>query len=140
MSRIGSASGGASSFHPMPELQGLEGRVLQSGFWKTLTQRLTLSRALRIAALPPDADVLEVGSGGGSNAEVLLQRFAAGGSPPPTMPRDGQRSAFFPPPAAKLFLPMSHYSIQEVRAAIPEAGFARWWIHPKAHPEPAAQP
>lgn len=180
----------------MPELQRLERRVLQSGLWKTLTQRLTLPWALRIAPLPTDADVLEVGSGGGFNAEVFLQRFpgwrfTASDYDPEMVTltrtrlgRYGSRlrveqadattlafpdasfdvmismfvwhhvgdwrkalaesarvlrpggklllvdltSAFFPPPVAKLFPPMSHYSIRDVRIAIPKAGFARWRI------------
>lgn len=59
----------------MAELEGLERRVLRSGFWRQLTQRVTLPWALRFASLPDDARVLEVGSGGGFNAEVMLDRF-----------------------------------------------------------------
>lgn len=59
----------------MPEMQGLEKRLLQSSLWKALTQRVTLPWALRAGPLPEQADVLEVGSGGGFNAEVFLGRF-----------------------------------------------------------------
>lgn len=59
----------------MAELEGIERHVLRSGFWKVLTQRLTLPWVLRFADLPEQASVLEVGSGGGFNAEVFLKRF-----------------------------------------------------------------
>ncbi len=59
----------------MPEMEGLEKLVLKSRFWKGLTQRLTLPWILRFANFPAKAQVLEVGSGGGFNAEVLIHRF-----------------------------------------------------------------
>ncbi len=59
----------------MPEMEGLEKRVLRSGMWKSLTQKAILPWILRFADLPEDARALEVGSGGGFNAEVLLERF-----------------------------------------------------------------
>lgn len=59
----------------MAELEGLERRVLRSSFWRVLTQRVTLPWILRFADLPERASVLEVGSGGGFNAEVFAHRF-----------------------------------------------------------------
>lgn len=59
----------------MAELEGLERHVLRSGLWKNLTQCVTLPWVLRFADLPEKASVLEVGSGGGFNAEIFLERF-----------------------------------------------------------------
>lgn len=59
----------------MAELEGFEKHVLRSGAWKHLTQRVTLPWVLRFASLPQEAQVLEVGSGGGFNAEVMLELF-----------------------------------------------------------------
>lgn len=60
----------------MPEMQGLEKLVLRSRAWRSLTQRVTLPWVLRFADLPASARALEIGSGGGFNAEVLLRRFS----------------------------------------------------------------
>lgn len=57
------------------EMEGFEKALLRSGAWRVATQRLVLPWALRGAGLPATADVLEVGSGGGFNAEVLLEQF-----------------------------------------------------------------
>ena len=59
----------------MAELEGLERHVLRSNAWGQVTQRFTLPWILGFAALPEKAEVLEVGSGGGFNAEVMLERF-----------------------------------------------------------------
>lgn len=59
----------------MAELEGLERQILRSNLWRQLTQRVTLPWTLRFATLPDEAYVLEVGSGGGFNAEVMLDRF-----------------------------------------------------------------
>ena len=59
----------------MAEMEGLEKRVLKSGLWKNLAQRFTIPWVLRFARPPHQGVVLEVGSGGGFNAEVFLERF-----------------------------------------------------------------
>lgn len=59
----------------MAELEGLERHVLRSNAWGQVTQRFTLPWILGFASLPEEARVLEVGSGGGFNAEVMLERF-----------------------------------------------------------------
>lgn len=59
----------------MAELEGLEKVVLKSGLWRNLTQRVTIPWVLRFAQPPERASVLEVGSGGGFNAEVFLEQF-----------------------------------------------------------------
>jgi ubiquinone/menaquinone biosynthesis C-methylase UbiE len=59
------------------ELQGLEKRFCSSGLWRIATQRAVIPWIVSFTdnELPPDADVLEVGSGGGFNAETLLRLF-----------------------------------------------------------------
>lgn len=178
----------------MAELEGLEKHVLRSGAWKHLTQRVTLPWVLRFASLPEEAQVLEVGSGGGFNAEVMLELFpgwrlvatdydpemvelcaerlvrfgdrvevrqadAAKLALPDASfdivvsifvwhhvedwPRataecarvlrpDGRLvladfvAARLPAIVTKFFPPMSRYRLRDVRAALGEAGFARW--------------
>lgn len=180
----------------MAELEGLEKRVLRSDVWKRLTQSVTLPWILRFAALPEKAEVLELGSGGGFNAEVMLERFPgwrlmatdfdpemvelcarrlarfgdrvdvrqadAAKLPLPDASfdivisifvwhhvedwprataecarvlRPGGRlvlldfvAAHLPAIVARLFPPMSRYRMRDVRAALREAGFARWRV------------
>lgn len=57
------------------KMEGLERRLLMSGAWRLLTQRTVLPWVLRFADLPERADVLEIGSGAGFEAEALLDRF-----------------------------------------------------------------
>ncbi len=59
------------------ELQGLEKRFCLSGLWRIATQRAVIPWIVSFTdnELPADADVLEVGSGGGFNAETFLRRF-----------------------------------------------------------------
>ena len=59
------------------ELQGLEKRFCSSGLWRIATQRAVIPWIVSFTdhELPHDADVLEVGSGGGFNAETFLRRF-----------------------------------------------------------------
>ncbi len=60
------------------ELQGLEKRFCSSRLWRIATQRAVIPWIVSFTdnELPANADVLEVGSGGGFNAETLLRRFA----------------------------------------------------------------
>lgn len=59
------------------ELQGLERRLCSSALWRIATQRAVIPWIVSFTdnELPADADVLEVGSGGGFNAETFLRRF-----------------------------------------------------------------
>ncbi|HEX2267178.1 MAG TPA: class I SAM-dependent methyltransferase [Actinomycetota bacterium] len=59
------------------ELQGLEKRFCSSALWRIATQRAVIPWIVSFTdgELPTDADVLEVGSGGGFNAETFLRRF-----------------------------------------------------------------
>lgn len=59
------------------ELQGLEKRFCSSALWRIATQRAVIPWIVAFTdhELPADADVLEVGSGGGFNAQALLRRF-----------------------------------------------------------------
>ena len=59
------------------ELQGLEKRFCSSTLWRIATQRAVIPWivAFTDGGLPSEADVLEVGSGGGFNAQALLRRF-----------------------------------------------------------------
>jgi ubiquinone/menaquinone biosynthesis C-methylase UbiE len=57
------------------EMGGLEKRLLMSGPWRLFTQRLALPWILGAGPLPERAQVLEIGSGAGFNAETLLRRF-----------------------------------------------------------------
>jgi ubiquinone/menaquinone biosynthesis C-methylase UbiE len=59
----------------MPEMQGIEKRVLASRAWAAFSTRVVAPWVLRVGALPAEADVLEVGSGGGGNVEVFARRF-----------------------------------------------------------------
>lgn len=85
----------------MPELHGFERRVLQSGFWEALTKRTILPLTLKGIRLPESGDVLEVGSGGGFNAERLLESFpgwrlTATDFDPEMVARSAERLARFP--------------------------------------------
>ncbi|HEX2090129.1 MAG TPA: class I SAM-dependent methyltransferase [Actinomycetota bacterium] len=59
------------------KLQGLEKRFCSSGLWRVATQRAVIPWIVSFTdnELPDDADVLEVGCGGGFNAETFLRRF-----------------------------------------------------------------
>jgi ubiquinone/menaquinone biosynthesis C-methylase UbiE len=59
------------------ELQALEKRFCSSALWRIATQRAVIPWIVSFTdnELPADADVLEVGSGGGFNAETFLRRF-----------------------------------------------------------------
>ncbi len=59
------------------ELQGLEKRFCTSGLWRFATQRAVIPWVVSFTdnELPASAEVLEVGSGGGFNAETFLRRF-----------------------------------------------------------------
>ncbi len=59
----------------MPEMQGIEKRVLASRAWAAFSTRVVAPWVLRVGPLAGDADVLEVGSGGGGNVEVFARRF-----------------------------------------------------------------
>lgn len=59
----------------MPEMAGIEKRVLASRGWAAFSTRLVAPWVLRVAELPVHAEVLEVGSGGGGNVEVFARRF-----------------------------------------------------------------
>jgi SAM-dependent methyltransferase len=59
----------------MPEMQGIEKRVLASRVWAGFSTRVVAPWVLRVGSLPAVADVLEVGSGGGGNVEVFARRF-----------------------------------------------------------------
>ena len=60
----------------MPEMQGIEKRVLASRAWAAFSTQVVAPWVLRVGPLPDEADVLEVGSGGGGNVEVFAHRFA----------------------------------------------------------------
>jgi ubiquinone/menaquinone biosynthesis C-methylase UbiE len=62
---------------PVVELQGLERWFCSSALWRITTQQAVIPWIVHFARteLPSEADVLEVGSGGGFNAEALLERF-----------------------------------------------------------------
>jgi ubiquinone/menaquinone biosynthesis C-methylase UbiE len=59
------------------ELQRLEKRFCSSALWRITTQRAVIPWIVSFTdnELPAAADVLEVGSGGGFNAQTLLRRF-----------------------------------------------------------------
>jgi len=57
------------------EMAGVEKRVLRSAVWRELTRRTVLPWILSFGDLPARADVLEVGSGAGFNAETFLDRY-----------------------------------------------------------------
>lgn len=57
------------------ELQGFERWLLRSPAWRLMAQRVVLPWALAAGQLPESGEVLELGTGGGFNAEVLLRRF-----------------------------------------------------------------
>lgn len=59
----------------MPEMRDVEKRFLRSAVWRELTKRTVLPWVLSFGDLPSRAEVLEVGSGAGYNAETLLDRF-----------------------------------------------------------------
>lgn len=59
------------------ELQGFERWLLRSPAWRLMAQRVVLPWALAAGQLPESGEALELGTGGGFNAEVLLQRFPA---------------------------------------------------------------
>ncbi len=59
----------------MPEMHGVEKRVLASRAWAAFSTRVVAPWVLRAGQLPAEADVLEVGSGGGGNVEVFTRRF-----------------------------------------------------------------
>ena len=59
------------------ELAGLEKRFCSSGLWRITAQRAVIPWMVAFTdnELPGEADVLEVGAGGGFNAQALLRRF-----------------------------------------------------------------
>jgi SAM-dependent methyltransferase len=60
----------------MPEMEGIEKRVLASRAWAEFSTKVVAPWVLRAGPLPAEADVLEVGSGGGGNVEVFARRFS----------------------------------------------------------------
>lgn len=56
-------------------MEGFEKRVLASRAWAEFSTKVVAPWVLRAGSLPADADVLEVGSGGGGNVEVFARRF-----------------------------------------------------------------
>lgn len=56
-------------------MEGFEKRVLSSEVWRLTTQRAIIPWVAHFADLPAVADVLEVGSGAGYNAESFLERY-----------------------------------------------------------------
>lgn len=54
---------------------GVEKAVLSSRGWRAFSTRIVAPWVLRVATYPDEADVLEVGSGGGGNVEVFARRF-----------------------------------------------------------------
>jgi SAM-dependent methyltransferase len=56
-------------------MEGREKRALTSDTWRLVTQRAVLPWVLRFADLPARADVVEIGSGAGYNAEVFCDRY-----------------------------------------------------------------
>lgn len=59
----------------MPEMDGLERRALVSDAWRIVAQRGILPWVARFEDLPERADVLEIGSGAGFNAEAFAERY-----------------------------------------------------------------
>lgn len=59
------------------ELERLEKAFCSSRLWRLTTQRAVIPWVVAFSdnELPAEADVLEVGTGGGFNAEALLRRF-----------------------------------------------------------------
>ena len=59
------------------ELAGLEKRFCSSGLWRIAAQRAVIPWMVAFTdnELPAEAEVLEVGAGGGFNAQALLRRF-----------------------------------------------------------------
>jgi ubiquinone/menaquinone biosynthesis C-methylase UbiE len=57
------------------EMDGFEKWLLRTPIWRALTQYGVLPWVLRAGDLPDQAQVLELGGGGGFNAERLLGRF-----------------------------------------------------------------
>jgi ubiquinone/menaquinone biosynthesis C-methylase UbiE len=56
-------------------MAGLEKRLLMSTAWRLLIQRALVPGLVRFGQLPPVADALEIGAGGGFAAEKLLDRL-----------------------------------------------------------------
>ena len=56
-------------------MAGSESKVLRSQVWRELTRRTILPWVIAFGDLPSRANVLEVGSGAGFNAETFLDRF-----------------------------------------------------------------
>jgi SAM-dependent methyltransferase len=56
-------------------MHGIEKTVLSSRGWSAFSTRVIAPWVLRVTDLPEEAEVLEVGSGGGGNVEVFARRF-----------------------------------------------------------------
>lgn len=54
---------------------GFERAALQGRAWRVVTQRAIMPWVVRLADLPEDADVLEIGCGIGANAEAFCDRY-----------------------------------------------------------------
>lgn len=59
------------------EMEPRERRALESRAWRVVSQHAILPWVIRFADLPERARVLEIGSGAGFEAEVLLDRYPA---------------------------------------------------------------
>lgn len=86
----------------MPELEGPEKRALSSELWRVMAQRGVVPWISSFHDLPEQADVLEIGSGAGFNAESFLERhpgwrFTASDYDPEMVERCKERLARFGP-------------------------------------------
>jgi len=57
------------------EMEPLEKWMLRTPPWRWFSRRVVVPWTVSYAALPPDADVLELGAGSGAEAEALAERF-----------------------------------------------------------------
>jgi methylase of polypeptide subunit release factors len=56
-------------------MEGLEKQLLMGTAWRFVIQRALVPALVRFGQLPPVADALEIGAGGGFAAETLLDWF-----------------------------------------------------------------
>jgi ubiquinone/menaquinone biosynthesis C-methylase UbiE len=56
------------------EMHGLEAALLRSSLWRHVAQRIVVPAALGLAPLPEEADVLQVGCGGGFETVEIARR------------------------------------------------------------------
>lgn len=57
------------------EMQGIERAVLRSRVWRPVARHLVVPAAVTLTSLPPDGDVLQIGSGAGFETEELARRY-----------------------------------------------------------------